>query len=172
LHLALYASIKKPYLQKGIAMRLGKCQELLTAIDSSLHLMIYDAVRPLSVQRKMWLALDSIPIAQRVKYVADPKHKSMHNYGAAVDLTICNSDNISLDMGAGFDDFNPIAYPALEGKFYLNGDLTADQIANRKLLRRVMGAQGFVNLPTEWWHFDACPRKFAQLNYKVLEVEP
>ena len=54
-----------------------------------------------------------IPFLQlRGKYVSNPGHsRSLHNLGAAVDITICTNDGVPLDMGAGFDEFAEIAYP-------------------------------------------------------------
>ncbi len=172
LRMRLYDRISKAYLQKDVAERLSKCQDQLTGIDSNLHLLIYDAVRPVSVQQKMWRALDSIPPKERGYYVSNPANRSLHNYGAALDLTICDSEGVPLDMGAEFDEFNEIAYPSMEAKFLSNGQLTQAQINNRKLLRRVMRSQYFRNLPTEWWHFNACSREDAKLKYSYLEKEP
>ncbi|MEN9998416.1 MAG: hypothetical protein RI922_1406 [Bacteroidota bacterium] len=168
----LYERLKTAYLQKDVAERLSKCQSYLSSIDSSLHLLIYDAVRPVSIQAKMWRALDSIPSKERGKYVSNPANKSLHNFGAAVDLTICDSKGNALDMGAQFDEFNEIAYPTMEAHFLSKGLLTQQQIDNRKLLRKVMKSQGFRNLPTEWWHFNACSRNDALTNYKILDKEP
>lgn len=168
----LYERLQRGYLLKDVADRLAKCQDFLTNIDTSYHLLVYDCVRPVEVQWKMWKAMDSIPSKERGKYVSNPINKSLHNFGAAVDLTICNSSGVPLDMGAGFDDFRPIAYPSLESKFIASGELTDAQIANRQLLRKVMRSQGFRNLPTEWWHFNACSRNEALKKYKVLEKEP
>jgi len=172
MHQQLYQTINRPFLQRDVALRLVKCSDFLRSIDTSLHLMIYDAVRPLAVQRIMWKALDSLPPAERVKFVSNPKNKSLHNYGAAVDLTICSSNRTVLDMGAGFDDIRLIAYPSQETHFLSTGDLTKEQFNNRQLLRRVMRSQNFRNLPTEWWHFNACPRWKAQNQYSLLEKEP
>jgi len=168
----MYDHIKKAYLQKDVADRLSKCQDYLTAIDTGLHLLIFDAVRPVSVQQKMWQALDTIPQAERRNYVSEPAYRSLHNYGAAVDLTICDSKGIPFDMGASFDEFKEIAYPSMEATFLANGQLTKAQIDNRKLLRRVMYSQYFQSIPTEWWHFNACSRKVAKRKYKCLENEP
>lgn len=168
----LYERLKSAYLQKDVAARLSKCQDYLTSIDSTLHLLIYDAVRPVSIQAKMWRALDSIPSKERGKYVSNPANKSLHNFGAAVDLTICDSNGKALDMGADFDEFNEIAYPTMEAHFLANGKLTQQQIDNRQLLRKVMKSQGFRNLPTEWWHFNACSRNDALMKYKILDKEP
>jgi D-alanyl-D-alanine dipeptidase len=168
----LYERIRKAYLQEDVALRLAKCQEFLTSIDPTLHLLVYDAVRPVSVQFKMWNALDSIPVTQRGKFVSSPYGKSIHNYGAAVDLTICDENGKALDMGAGFDDIREIAYPSKEAYFLSKGELTKEHIQNRELLRKVMRSQGFRNLQTEWWHFNACSREEAAKKYKLLDVEP
>ena len=168
----LYERIVHAYLQHDVAIRLGKCQDYLTSLQPNLHLLVYDAVRPLSIQKKMWKALDTIPIKQRVKFVSNPANKSVHNYGAAVDLTICDEAGQPLDMGAGYDDMRQIAYPSLEKTFLANGLLTQQQLKNRVLLRKVMRSQKFSGIPTEWWHFNACTREVAAKKYKVLEVEP
>ena len=167
----LYSSIKTVYLQKDVVERLYKCQSYLSNIDSNLHLLVYDGLRPLSVQQKMWKALDTLPINQRVKFVSNPKNGSVHNYGAAIDLTICDNNRNVLDMGAGYDDVREIAYPKYEEKFLSTGDLSQQQVNNRKLLRKIMRKEGFRNIPTEWWHFNACSRKVAKEKYKIILEE-
>ena len=147
---------------------LNKAQERLTFLKPGLHLLVYDAARPLSVQQHMWNALDSIPVKERVKFVSSPRGKSLHNLGCAVDLTICDAKGIPLDMGAGFDDIRLIAYPMHEAKFLADGSLTMQHVENRKLLRRVMRYAGFTGIPTEWWHFNAYSRRSAQNKFKIL----
>ena len=169
--LKLYNRLKKAFLQKDIAERLVKCQVYLNNLNPDFHLLVYDAVRPLSVQQKMWDALDTIPYSERTKFVSNPANGSIHNYGAAVDLTICDSNGIPLDMGAGYDDIRQIAYPRLEQQFLESGELTSEQVENRKLLRKVMSSQNFSNIATEWWHFNACTKKEAKEKYIILKTE-
>ncbi len=169
MHQILYKDIQHLYVQKDVAERLSKCQQYLKKINSSYSLLIYDGVRPLSVQQAMWDALDTIPFNERTKFVSNPANGSLHNYGAAVDLTICNEIGIAIDMGAGYDDIREIAYPKFETKFLESGDLTKEQIENRKLLRKVMSSQGFTNIQTEWWHFNACSRATAKIKYEILK---
>ena len=164
----LYSNIKHLFLEKSVALRLLKCQEYLTSLDSNLHLLVYDGLRPLSVQQMMWDALDSIPVKERVKFVSNPKNGSLHNYGAAVDLTICSNDSVVLDMGAGYDDLNLIAYPKFEQQFLDSGKLTLTQVSNRRLLRKVMRYQGFENISTEWWHFNAFSRAEAKNKLRLI----
>jgi D-alanyl-D-alanine dipeptidase len=170
--IVLYERLKKAYLQKDVAERLSKVQEYLSELKPGFHLLIYDALRPVSVQQKMWDALDSLPPAERGKFVSNPKNRSLHNLGAAVDLTIVNQNGEALDMGAGYDDIRQIAYPSKEKQFLLEGKLSAVHIENRDLLRKVMKSQQFRQLQTEWWHFNACSREEGILKYKVLLVEP
>jgi D-alanyl-D-alanine dipeptidase len=117
----------------------------------------------------MWDALDTIPFNERTKFVSNPANGSLHNYGAAVDLTICDENGVALDMGAGYDDIREIAYPKFENRFLETGELTIQQIENRKLLRKVMLSQRFTNIQTEWWHFNACSRATAKLKYEILK---
>lgn len=52
----------------------------------------------------------------------------------------------SIDMGTGFDCFDPLANTA-------NPQITPEQRRNRRYLVRVMRQAGFTNLPEEWWHY-------------------
>ncbi|MEN9700616.1 MAG: hypothetical protein RLZZ301_1814 [Bacteroidota bacterium] len=168
MHKKLYHSLTKAYLQKDVALRLSAVQDALNKRHLGFHLLIYDALRPVSVQQLMWDALDSIPVARRVKFVSNPAHYSLHNFGAAIDLTICNQQHQELDMGAGFDDPRLIAYPSLEDSFLRSGALSQAQYANRLLLRTLMQDQQFRQLPSEWWHFNACSRQEAKQRYQVV----
>jgi D-alanyl-D-alanine dipeptidase len=168
----LYARINKAFLQRDVALRLSNCQDYLSKLKPGYTLLIYDAVRPVSVQQKMWDALDSIPPKDRGKFVSNPTNRSLHNLGAAVDLTICNENGTPLDMGANYDDIRKIAYPELESYFLKIGELTKQQIENRELLRKVMRKEGLRNIPTEWWHFNACSRREGLAKYEVLFEEP
>jgi D-alanyl-D-alanine dipeptidase len=168
----LYERLKKAYLQKDVAERLSKVQGYLSQLKPGFHLLIYDALRPVSVQQKMWDALDSLPPVERGKFVSNPKNRSLHNMGAAVDLTILDQNGVPLDMGAGYDDIRQIAYPSMEKQFVAEGKLTSVHVDNRDLLRNVMKSQGFRQLQSEWWHFNACSRAEGLLKYKVLLEEP
>ena len=165
----LYFDIDKAYLQKVIAQRFIKCNTYLKTLHPNYRLLVYDAARPRSIQKAMWDALDSIPVKERTKFVSNPANGSVHNYAAAVDLTICDKYGKVLDMGAGYDDIRLIAYPSKEDYFLKKGLLSNKQLANRKLLRKVMTSQNFKNIPTEWWHFNGVSRKEAKVQFAILE---
>jgi D-alanyl-D-alanine dipeptidase len=168
----MYSRMNRAFLQKDVALRLSNCQDYLSRIKPGYKLLIYDALRPVSVQQKMWDAMDSLPPVERGKYVSNPKNRSLHNLGAAVDLTICDEFGNPLDMGTKYDDFREIAYPELEKHFLKTGELTNRHLENRELLRKVMRKEAFRNIPTEWWHFNACSRKDGLSKYQVLMEEP
>lgn len=167
----LYDTLKNAFLQEDVAIRLSKCQTYLKEKHPNYSLLIYDAVRPLEVQRDMWNSMDSIPPYQRGKFVSNPARGSVHNYGAAVDITIVDSIGTPLDMGAGYDDFRDIAFPSKEWHFLSTGKLTQQQVDNRKLLREVMKSQRFRNIPSEWWHFNAYSRDVTKSKYPCLHWE-
>lgn len=172
MHLKLYEQLDRIYLQEDVAKRLKLVQQQLDSIKSGYHLLVFDGVRPVNVQQKMWNALDSIPVLRRSRFVSNPANKSLHNYGAAIDLTIVDAEGKELDMGAGYDDNRLIAYPSYEAHFVSIGELTNEQLQNRLLLRKVMRSQEFRQLPSEWWHYNACSRWEAAAKYKILEKEP
>jgi D-alanyl-D-alanine dipeptidase len=167
----LYDTLRKVYLQKDVVERLSKCQDFLDSIRPGYRLLVFDGVRPQQVQREMWDALDSIPRYRRGKFVSNPSKGSVHNFGAAVDLTIIDTKGKELDMGAGYDDFREIAFPSLEARFLKSGELTLSQVNNRKLLRKVMSSQKFSNIPSEWWHFNAFSRVTTSHKYQMLVTE-
>lgn len=167
----LYDTLRQLFIQKEVALRLSAVQDYLDSLNPGYHLLVYDGVRPVQVQKEMWDALDSIPPLNRGKFVSNPALGSVHNFGAAVDLTIVNEFGEPLDMGAGYDDFRPIAFPSKETHFLKTGELTKKQWNNRRLLRRIMRSQKFSNIPSEWWHFNAFSRITASHNYQLLESE-
>ena len=92
----LYPDIHHAFAIPAMAQKLVKAQQRLKSIRPDLSLLIYDAARPLSVQREMWESVKGTP---NVSFVANPaKGRGMHNYGAAVDITIMDSTGTPLPM--------------------------------------------------------------------------
>lgn len=164
----LYGDLNKVYLQPDVAEKLKTAQKLLKEKDSSLSLLVFDGVRPLSIQQLMWDTL-KMPINEKTKFLSNPKNHSIHNYGAAVDLSICNEFGFELNMGTPYDYIGKEAYPRMESHFLETGYLTQENINNRKLLREVMKKSGFTSISTEWWHYNSCSRKEAKEKYTIVE---
>ncbi|WP_310778899.1 M15 family metallopeptidase [Mycobacterium sp. Z3061] len=57
----------------------------------------------------------------------------------------------SIDMGSGFDCFDPVAHTL---------DIQGEQLSNRLLLKDVLQGQGFVNYAAEWWHYTYQPEPY------------
>ncbi len=164
----VYGDLDKCYLPVDIALRLEACQKYLKDRYPYYSLKIYDGVRPLSIQRKMWNAL-KLSDAYKSLYVANPDSISLHNFGAAVDVTLVDEDGLECDMGTAFDHFGELGFPLAEQKMLEEGRLLYRQVENRNLLREVMSKGGFTPITTEWWHFNACSRETARQKYTLIE---
>jgi zinc D-Ala-D-Ala dipeptidase len=165
----VYGCLRRCYLQPDVAERIVNVQQELKSIDSTLSLKIFDGLRPRSVQQYMWDILD-MPITEKTKFVSNPKNGSLHNFGAAVDITIVNTlTGEELDMGAPYDYIGVLAWPKKEPELLASGELSQEQVNNRILLRKVMKAGYFTNIQTEWWHFNACSREKAYQLYTIVE---
>jgi len=161
-----YGALEHCYLQPKAAHMLQQAETLLKRSHPDLTLLVYDGARPRSIQRKMWALVVGTPSQD---YVANPDRGSVHNFGSAVDLTIADTVGIPLDMGTSFDFFGDLAQPRYEDRFLKAGQLTPEQVANRKLLRTVMENAGFEHISNEWWHFNAVPAKVARSSYHIIE---
>ncbi len=145
------------FLRKSVAERLVRVQRWLR--KQGYGLKIWDAYRPLSVQKRMW------ELVPDPRYVADPSKGSRHNRGAAVDVTLVDSLGNELPMPTVFDDFTQRAHRDF-------ADLPDDVIRNRDMLEEAMRREGFIPLPTEWWHFDAPNwREYSVLDIPLRKVE-
>lgn len=117
-----------------------------------LALKMFDCYRPRPVQWKLW---EKVPDK---RYVSDPRKGSMHNRGAAVDVTLTDSTGRQLEMGTPYDFFGPEAHFSYRA-------LPDSVRANRALLRETMMEQGFLPIRTEWWHFS-----FAEKSYELSDM--
>ena len=106
--------------------------------------------------------------------------KSGHTRGSTVDLTLFDmKTEKELDMGGTFDWFGHESHPDFGGnpetmEFTGAGDsITAQQFANRMLLRRAMMSHGFKPLTSEWWHFTLADEPFPDtyFNFPVRQLK-
>lgn len=165
----MYRDLEVAYLEAAFAERVVDAQRILKSRHPEYTLLIYDAARPISVQRYMRSVVEDTPFRD---FVADGSRGGRHNYGVAVDLTIATNDGSPLDMGAGFDDFSEAA--SVKGtpdtddirtrtidiyRSYVNGladrnIISFEAAQNRILLLEVMCAADLVPYRREWWHFE------------------
>lgn len=181
----MYGELETAYLEREFAKRVVRARQLLQERHPEYTLLIYDAARPISVQRAMRRAVEGTEFES---FVADDTRGGRHNYGVAVDLTIATLDGTPLDMGAGFDDFTEAA--SVKGtadnsdpntrtlkvyRDYINslatrGIISREAAANRIMLVEVMHEAGLYPYRREWWHFEEIISISATRNkYKLLD---
>ncbi len=142
------------------------------------RLKIYDAYRPqMGVDHFVRWAADIADTMMKPYFYPDLDKsvlfdqeyimaKSGHTRGSTVDLTLFDMNTEKeVDMGGTFDWFGPESHPDFCGNpetGEYNGDnstspagrsITAEQFANRMILRNAMVRHGFKTLDSEWWHF-------------------
>ena len=163
----LYTDLREAYLHPKAARALQRAQELLRERRPELSLKVYDAARPMYIQQKMW---DTVKGTAQQNYVSNPRNGGgLHNYGMAVDITLCEATTgDTLDMGTVVDHLGFEAHIDREAELLRRGIISAEALANRQLLRAVMKEAGFMPLSTEWWHYNLITRAEARAHYKVI----
>lgn len=149
----LYFDLTHAFMLPKTASMLLEAEKLLKKQRPDLSFRIYDAARPLSVQRDMWKIVAGTDLEE---FVADPtKAQGKHNYGVAVDLTLIDCTGNPLPMGSEYDYFGDASRTNLEADLLSSGRITQRELDNRLLLRHVMTEAGFLIYEAEWWHFNA-----------------
>ncbi|MEU5808231.1 M15 family metallopeptidase [Streptomyces sp. NPDC047718] len=144
-------------LARPAAEALRRAQRALLVRGYSL--LVYDCYRPQrAVDRFVQWAADPedhgtkaefYPRVDKARLIPDGyiAERSGHSRGSTVDVTLVRLPlRRAVDMGTPFDLFDPLSHTD-------DPRVPAAARANRQLLKRVLGAEGFVNLPAEWWHF-------------------
>lgn len=143
--------------REGIARRLTLACE---ALPPGLCLLLKEAYRPAEGQRRSWDACVEVyrtahpdlgPEAVRkavARYVAPPELAG-HPTGGALDLSLADPSG-ELDLGTAFnaepDETGGRTYLAAPG-------LGPEARALRAILAVALGGAGFLNYPSEWWHW-------------------
>lgn len=161
----LYGGLNCRYLHREAGAALERSIAWLAEHAPGHRLRVLDALRPHRIQVQLW---NELAPAMRA-YLADPARGSIHSFGMAVDLTIVDPRGRELDMGAGFDEMTERSHPAKEAEHLASGLLSAQQVANRQLLRAAMAAGGFRGIRNEWWHFDLGDREMVRARFVRVE---
>ncbi|MEU9337007.1 M15 family metallopeptidase [Streptomyces sp. NPDC048290] len=139
------------------------------ALPDGVRLLLVEGFRPPALQRRYF---DSYAATLRAAHPAagparirelasayiSPPEVAPHVSGGAVDLTLCTADGAELPLGTEVN-----ATPEESGGRCRTAapGLDAEARANRTVLGRAMTAAGFVNYPTEWWHWSYGDRYWA-----------
>jgi D-alanyl-D-alanine dipeptidase len=154
------------HLRRTVARRLLAVQERL---PHGLRLLMIEGYRPHALQRQYFEASleelrEACPgwsedrlRAETARYISPPE-VAPHVAGAAVDVTLCTAAGAELPMGTEVNA-TPVG---TAGPCYLDSpDVSPDEAANRKVLATALSSAGFVNYPTEWWHWSYGDRYWA-----------
>lgn len=115
------------------------------AIQENFKIKLFDGYRPYEIQAFM---ADQFPHHVENGYVSQPKDGvATHVRGIAIDLTLCNSAGVELDMGSSFDEMS-------KKSFHNYKEFSLTIIKNRQMLLNIMVKAGFQFYPYEWWHYN------------------
>lgn len=153
-------------LREGVADRLLAAQG---SLPDGLRLLFIEGYRPLALQRAYFeeylheLRGDHPELSAQELFSAASRHVSPpdiapHSAGAAVDLTLATAGGTELDMGTRV---NASPEESDNACFTAARSVSAEARANRDILARALTSAGFVNYPTEWWHWSCGDRYWA-----------
>lgn len=164
----LYEGLDEAYLVPEAMEKLRKANDLLRKKRMDLHLVVYDAARPRSIQAQMWSVVEGTDLED---FVANPHRGGggPHNFGIAVDVTLIDCTGHPIPMGSEYDYFGDRARVDLEPQLLESGEINRRELLNRQLLREIMTEAGWEVESSEWWHFNAMPRAEAQKTLPVIK---
>jgi len=182
-----YISLGAPYvkgsdpwvLRSSVLKRLIQAQQYLSDINPQLQLALFDAWRPIAVQKFMFNYTiqetcrlkeidindlsangDIANVIEEVgRFWANPSSNPLtpppHSTGSAIDLTLSDMSGNPLDLGGEIDFIGAESSPDFYKKDYPRTDCSKHLVFQnrRSLLFSVMAQSGFVQHPNEWWHF-------------------
>jgi D-alanyl-D-alanine dipeptidase len=152
--------------RESVAMKLRSASAMLPA---GTKFLVVEGLRPLALQQEYFrrhvrklsqLHPEWSPPKLEIeasKFVAPPENVPPHTTGAAVDLTLVHK-MCELDMGTAVNDDPEASAGAC---FTYSRKLSRTAKKNRELLIAVLSDAGFVNYPTEWWHWSYGDRYWA-----------
>jgi zinc D-Ala-D-Ala dipeptidase len=191
---ASYGDASPFFLRKGVLSALLKAQQTLQTQHPHWRLYIFDAYRPVTVQRFMveltfadllktraldFSMLSSLQIEALWEEVyqlwappnLDPKTPPPHSTGAAIDLTLLDTQTQeTLFMGSPIDELSVRSSPNYFGNLAQDMNTLAQDREtavlahhHRQILYEVMRQAGFQRHPGEWWHFSLGDQLWAWL---------
>jgi len=128
-----------PLLQKDTAKKLQKAFEIFK--EDGYTLKIYDAYRPVSVQRRLF------EVVKNPHWIANPDTTaSNHNRGCAVDIALLDADGKELEFPTPMHTFTEESARTCK-------TWSEEATQNVDYMTKVMKECGFNSITSEWWHF-------------------
>jgi zinc D-Ala-D-Ala dipeptidase len=182
-----YGHVSPYYLRENVLNLLLQAQKHLQSIYTDWKIQIFDAYRPLQVQKfmvdysynelleKNGLLNQKLTPEQNqeiweqvYQFWAIPNYDLAtpppHSTGAAIDITLVDSTGKTIDIGGEIDEISERSHP----NYYSsnNGQIEQEYHQNRQLLYNIMKQVGFTQHPNEWWHFSTGDQMWAWLSHQ------
>ena len=163
---AVYPSDMPIIVNKGVWEKLVKINNELKTKGKCVT--IYDAYRPIQIQRLFWDYFYEEHGFYDETLVANPYKYGTHNIKInAIDMLVSNIDGSYVELPCEFDDFTEkanIYYDKCSNEAKLNRDLLID-IAKK---------YGLIVNENEWWHFidERILEKGMKFNYSESDLKP
>ena len=123
----LYDGLDEAYLVPEAMEMLKKANDYLRKRRMDLHLVVYDAARPRSIQEQMWSVVEGTDLED---FVANPHKRGggPHNFGIAVDVTLVDCTGHPIPMGSEYDYFGDRSRVDMEQELFENGEITRREL--------------------------------------------
>lgn len=142
---AVYPKDMPIIINNDIWDKLIKINNLLK--NYNLCIKIYDAYRPIEIQRLFWDFFYEIHGYNDETLVANPDKYGTHNITInAVDIFVVELDGGTVELPCEFDDFSIRASVSYD-------ECSDDAKRNRDLLINIAKENGLIVNNDEWWHF-------------------
>jgi len=154
----------------GVADRLRAAQ---AALPDGLRLLVVECYRPPALQQQYFSAyrsqlaaarpgVDDVTLDVLASRCISPIAVAPHCTGGAVDLTLSGLGGAELDLGTGV---NASPEESDGGCYTDSPTVTGGPRELRDALVHAMIDAGFVNYPTEWWHYSVGERYWAAVTH-------
>ena len=163
---AVYPEDMPIIMNKEVWNKLTKMNDELKLKGKSIT--IYDAYRPIQIQRLFWDYFYEVHGYNDETLVANPDKYGTHNIKInAIDMFITNIDGTYLELPCEFDDFSEKA------NIYYD-KCSKEAMKNRDLLIDTAKKYGLIVNESEWWHFidDRILEKGMKFNYLESNLIP
>ena len=191
---SIEGSPREIWLRKTVAEKLAAVNERLRPFAA--EVFVLDGHRPIACQRNVWdffrtqarqldpSATEQECRAHAMQYVVDPVHFDeanpktwpAHSTGAAVDLTLRDTDTGQLlEMGANFEELVDARVTDFFERQLAEGLINVDDIRlqNRRLLNWAMTVEGLLNeTPNVFWHYDYGNQSYVRASRAFLTDPP
>jgi D-alanyl-D-alanine dipeptidase len=153
-------------------VRAGLAARLLQAareLPRGVHLLFVEGYRSPALQRRYFddylrslreasPGSDEAQLRMLTSRYVSPPEIAPHSAGAAIDLTLCADDGTELDLGT---PVNATPEQSAGACYTHHPSVRGEARRNRSILAGALRTAGFVNYPTEWWHWSYGDRYWA-----------